>query len=68
MSNEDLFKLILIACSDDFLSPEEIALVVNKKIDYLKNKIIPKMVLNGQLVSLYPDNITHPNQKYKKAE
>lgn len=68
MSNEDLFKLILIACNDDYLSPEEIALVVNKKIDYLKNKIIPKMVLNGQLVRLYPDNITHPNQKYKKAE
>ena len=68
MSNENLFRLILIACNDDYLSPEEIALVVNKKIDYLKNKIIPKMVSNGQLVRLYPENLTHPNQKYKKAE
>ncbi len=65
LSIDKMYGLILKSCQEEFLSPEEISIVVNRKMDYLKNKIIPKMVLKGQLVRLYPENRTHPNQKYK---
>lgn len=67
MTREQLEQQILKCCSE-YCSIEEIALSVNRSADYLKNKILPKMVQSGMLVRQYPDNPTHPLQKFKAEE
>ena len=52
-------------CKDDYISAEEIADVTVRKVSYLKNEIIPKMIAEDKLERLYPDNPHHPNQKFK---
>ena len=68
LSNDELYTLILKSCNDNYLSLDDIAQRVNRKTDYLKNKIIPKLISMGQLERLYPHNINHPNQKYKSRD
>lgn len=67
MTREQLEQQIL-KCCHDYCSIEEIALSVNRSADYLKNKILPKMVQSGMLIRQYPDNPTHPLQKFKAEE
>lgn len=64
MTREQLERQILECCRE-YCSIEEIALSVNRSADYLKNKILPKMVQSGMLIRQYPDNPTHPLQKFK---
>ena len=68
LSNDELYTLILKSCNDNYLSLDDIAQRVNRKTDYLKNKIIPKLISIGRLERLYPHNINHPNQKYKSMD
>ena len=68
LSNDELYALILKSCNDNYLSLDDIAQKVNRKTDYLKNKIIPKLISIGRLERLYPHNINHPNQKYKSMD
>lgn len=65
LSKEQLQALIMSICKDDFISAEEIADATERKIPYLRNEIIPKMIEEDKLERLYPDNPHHPNQKYK---
>lgn len=67
MPYDKMCALILNSCKDRFLSLEEIAIEVNRNTNYLKNNLIPKLVLSGVLERLYPDIKTHPNQKYRTA-
>lgn len=67
MTREQLEQQILKCCSE-YCSIEEIALSVNLSADYLKNKILSKMVQSGMLVRQHPDNLTHPLQKFKAEE
>ena len=56
---------IIQFCKDDYKSIEEIAKGVGRKIKYLNNGIITKMVSEGLLDRKYPTIPTHPDQKYK---
>ena len=52
----------------EYISLEEIAVKVNRKSEYLSNKIIPKMLANGTIERLYPGVPNHPKQKYKATD
>ena len=64
LSNEELMIQIKNVCLE-YKSLDEIANEVGKSVRHLTNRIIPKMIENGDLVKQYLDN--HPNQKYKSV-
>lgn len=66
MSREGLISLIEDSCSDKYVTIEQLALLVNRNAAYLKNELIPEMLLTGRLARLYPETPNHPNQAYKK--
>lgn len=65
MKRDLLHKEITTYCGT-FKSATEIAKQVGKDYNYIRNKILPRMVEEGLLILQYPDNRTHPNQKYRK--
>ena len=65
ISKERMFEIIQQLCKDTYLSTEDIATRVGRSTEYLKNDIIPKMIENELLVRLYPENLYHPQQKFK---
>jgi ATP-dependent DNA helicase RecG len=65
LPKEQLYELIKKACEEEFLTIEEIAVVVGKDYQYLKNKIIRDMLRDGQIVRLHPNIPNHPSQAYK---
>lgn len=67
LSKKDLYQMICSICKDDFKSIDEIAKEINRKTDYLKNKVFPEMLEGGYIERLHP-NITHPHQAYKATE
>ncbi|MEG1885404.1 MAG: AAA family ATPase, partial [Alistipes sp.] len=67
MIRKQLEQQICKYCQD-YCSIEEIALSINRNIDYLKNKILPKMIQDGLLERQYPDTPSHPMQKYKASD
>lgn len=67
MNREELFWTITQTCSD-WKSLDEIAKAVNRDYNYLRNKILPKMLTEGMLEMMFPGIPNHPNQKYKKKE
>jgi predicted HTH transcriptional regulator len=54
---------IIEVCNEAYISIEEIATKVNRSVSHLKNRIIPSMIKNGDLVRLHT-KINHPDQKY----
>ena len=68
LSREELEKLIMKICLDDYIKMEEVARQIGKSVDYLKNKIFPGMIKDGKLVKRYPFTHNHPEQGYKTSE
>lgn len=62
---KELAKMITIFCNTEYKSIDEIADGVGKKVKYLKNRIVPKMINDGILVREHPHN--HPNQRFKSV-
>jgi predicted HTH transcriptional regulator len=54
---------IIEVCNEVYISIEEISIKVDRSVSHLKNRIIPEMIKNGDLVRLHP-KINHPDQKY----
>ena len=50
----------------DYKSLERISKEINKSLNYLKDRIIPKMLELGLLERKYPDVLKHPKQQYRK--
>ncbi|WP_146199054.1 hypothetical protein [Arcicella aurantiaca] len=63
LSFNEMAKLVKASCSNEYKSAEEIAVEINRAVKYLKNFILPKLIENGELIKLFPDN--NPFQKYK---
>ena len=61
---EDL-QAQIITIAQDYVTMEEIAINTQKKLQYLVNKIIPRMLQAGTIERLYPGVPSHPKQKYK---
>jgi len=48
----------------EYRSVTEISEAVNRSVSHIKTKIIPELIKQGKLKRLYPENPTHPEQKY----
>jgi ATP-dependent DNA helicase RecG len=64
-SRSELYKLIEIACKDEFRSLEEIAATVKREYQYIRNRVIPEMMKAGLIIRLHPNIPNHPQQAYK---
>lgn len=64
LSFQELESLIM-TITQEYATIEEIATQVNRNLEYLANKIIPKMLEHGTIIRLYPGTPNHPKQKYK---
>jgi len=65
LKRDELESLIMTVCRDRYMKLEDIAIQINRSVDYLKNKIFPKMIREGKLEKKYPYTHTHPEQAYK---
>ena len=65
MSRNELYNEIVEICLD-YKSLERISKEINKSLNYLKDRIIPKMLELGLLERKYPDTPRHPQQEYRK--
>jgi hypothetical protein len=64
-SRSELYRLIEIACKDEFKSLEEIAATVKREYQYIRNRVIPEMMEAGLIIRLHPNIPNHPQQAYK---
>ncbi len=64
MSREELQDLILKHCAN-WISLEDISLLVDRKAKYLRNQIIPIMLAAKLIEMLHPEAPNHPKQMYK---
>jgi ATP-dependent DNA helicase RecG len=55
-------------CQSDYIKMEEVAKLLGKSNDYLKNKVFPDMIKEGKLEKRYPFTQNHPEQGYKTVE
>jgi len=66
LSFEKIATQILSICQLEYKSADEIAKELKRSVKYLKNNILPKMILAGMLQKLHADY--HPNQKFKTKQ
>lgn len=59
-----LLEIILAGC-EDWRTVEEIAAIVNRKTQYIKNKILPLIIRDKRFEMRYPEQKNHPNQMYR---
>lgn len=64
----ELEALILKICKEQYVKKEEIAKLLGKSENYIRNKILPDMLKSGKLTKRYPYTHNHPEQGYKTAE
>ncbi|MDF9829228.1 RNA-binding domain-containing protein [Parabacteroides sp. PF5-6] len=68
MKREELNRLILAICKDNYVKREELAVALGRSEDYLRNKILPDLVKRGKLEKRFPFTHNHPEQGYKTSE
>ncbi len=56
-------QIIVLLCSKAPLSARELALLLNRRADYV-HKIVQPLIAKGRLGYFYPDNPNHPRQRY----
>ena len=59
-----MLELIVNLCTIKPLSAREISNYLNRDLKWIKSKYISKLVKEGRINLLYPDNPKNPNQKY----
>jgi predicted HTH transcriptional regulator len=67
-TKDELELLIMKVCKHDYLKMEEVANQIGKSVDYLKNKVFPRMIKNEKLIKRFPFTHNHPEQGYKTSE
>ena len=68
LSKAQLEEEIMKICKSEYVKMDEVAIILGKSVDYLKNKIFPKMIKDGKLEKHFPFTHNHPEQGYKTAE
>jgi hypothetical protein len=68
LSKAQLEEKIMRICQSDYIKMEEVATILRKSVDYLKNKVFPDMIKAGKLEKRFPFTHNHPEQGYKTAE
>ena len=67
-TKDELELLIMKVCKHDYLKMDEVANQIGKSVDYLKNKVFPRMIKNEKLIKRFPFTHNHPEQGYKTNE
>ena len=65
MSATKMENIIMRICKDNYVKKEELAELLNRSENYIRNEIIPKMLKEGKLEKKYPFTHNHPEQAYK---
>lgn len=65
VSKETMISTILLLCADDYLSLKELAVLLDRQSDSLRNHYINNMINDDLLVLRYPSTLNHPDQRYK---
>ena len=68
MKSSDLERNIMMICKDKYCQKEEIATLLGRSEDYIRNKILPTMLKDKKLEKKYPYTINHPQQAYKTTD
>jgi len=65
MPREALEEIILILCSHEYLTVNQLSKLVGRSNTYLLNEIIPSLMDNQKLIRLFPATPNHQSQAYK---
>ncbi|MEA4936682.1 MAG: ATP-binding protein [Paludibacter sp.] len=65
---EELERIVLELCKDDYIKKEELAVQLGKSENYVRNKILPRLLKNGKICKRFPYTHNHPGQGYKTNE
>jgi predicted HTH transcriptional regulator len=65
MTRETLEKIILMLCSNEYLTVNQISKLTGRSSEYLLNEIMPSLLANEKLVRLFPATPKHKSQAYK---
>jgi predicted HTH transcriptional regulator len=57
--------MILDVCRDEFVSLNELAEILNRDSDFLRNHYINRLADNGRLERAHPNLRNHPKQRYR---
>lgn len=68
MSVKKMENIIMRICKDNYVKKEELAELLNRSENYIRNKILPRMLKDGKLEKKYPFTLNHPEQAYKTTE
>ena len=68
LRKKDLEEEILKLCNNRFRKKDELASLLGKSENYLKDKFIYRMQREGKLEPYFPLNPNHPEQAYKTTE
>lgn len=68
LRQDELEKAILLVCRANYIKKDELAQILGKSENYLRNKIIPALLKAGKLEKRYPYTHNHPEQGYKTIE
>ena len=63
--SKNQMDLLVISICQDWMDKEEIAQRLHRKVKYVSDVILPRLVKEKQLEMLYPGTPNHPRQKYK---
>jgi predicted HTH transcriptional regulator len=68
IKREDLEVVILKLCESRYVKKEELASLLGKSENYIRNRILPDLLKNGKLEKRFPFTHNHPEQGYKTSE
>ena len=66
VSKEDIEKLIIDFCKDNYRTLDEISKFIDRNKAYIRNTILPRLTKTGRLTRRF-ESITHKNQSYKSS-
>ncbi|MGC4005630.1 MAG: hypothetical protein QM811_21930 [Pirellulales bacterium] len=61
---KELNETIQTLCNWKALTVQEIAFLLKRQVEHLQKRNIKKLMSEGKLAYLYPQQPTHPQQKY----
>ncbi len=61
---EEMKEIILTLCAENFLTVEQISLLIDRTQKGIQNRFLGPMVKEGKLKVRYPNEPTHPDQAY----
>jgi len=68
IKRDELELIILKICKEKYVKKEELAAILGKSENYIRNKILPDLLKSKKIIKRYPYTHNHPQQGYKTSE